>query len=80
MQATATPTADAVLPLPTGAAAAPASCPAVVNIIGALRDDVPKEKTNLLGLLQHFYSFSYLCSRIMFYLIEMKTIFVRPLD
>lgn len=41
MTAMASPTAEAV-PLPvTGAAAAPVSCPAVVNMIGALRDDVP---------------------------------------
>lgn len=40
-QATATPTAGAAPPLVTGAAAAPVSWPAVVNIIGVLSDDVP---------------------------------------
>lgn len=41
-QATATPTAEAALLAPTGAAAAPASCPIVVNMMDWLRDDVPK--------------------------------------
>lgn len=59
MQASASPTAVAVLLPVTGAAAAPVSCPAVVNIIGRLSDEVPDEERTFSFVLHSSVDYTY---------------------